>query len=373
MTAIAPPQPGSNITPASTGPADAPSVADGAAPLDGDPGAFTASPPGADRSTASAALAITTALIEQAASSQGGLAGLLADLDLLVAKNSPATPQPVLDAATGLLGLRLDLGARDNVSAGAVKSAMQLAGLVTAEEAAMPAAGRNDITSALATLRQALQSWLSQSGDATAPDTASSEFAARAAGPAIPLPPFAGAPTVAQSAAPPSIDLTAAPRLQALHLLAGSDAAISRQTLLHISSLSLGMSASQSDSAARGARLICDIPVITAEGNGVMQMAVEREASRRGTVDPSPTWRAKFSVDIEPLGPVHIQVVLASGRASITLNAERAESLEALAGGLPALEAGLREAALEPGDLRCRAGAPRMQPASPGTFLDRAT
>ena len=240
-------------------------------------------------------------------------------------------------------------------------------------EAAMPAADRNNITSALATLRQSLQNWLSQSSGETATDGASSQFAARAAGPAIPLPPFAGAPTAAQPAAPPSIDLMATPKLQALHLLAGSDAALARQTLLQISSLPPGDTASQSGDAALGARLICDIPVMTAAGNGVMQMAVERDANRRDALDAVPTWRAKFSVDIEPLGPVHIQVVLAAGRASVTLNPERAESFEALADGLPALEAGLREAALEPGELHCRAGAPRMRPASPGTFLDRAT
>jgi hypothetical protein len=65
----------------------------------------------------------------------------------------------------------------------------------------------------------------------------------------------------------------------------------------------------------------------------------------------------------------------------VTLNAERADSAELLAAGLPLLDAGLRSVELEPGELRCRtggsdgsrAGAARPQPAAPGMFVDQAS
>ena len=62
----------------------------------------------------------------------------------------------------------------------------------------------------------------------------------------------------------------------------------------------------------------------------------------------------------------------------MTLKAERPQSAELLTAGLPLLDAGLRKAALEPGELRClatggTAAAARLNAPAPGMFLDQAS
>jgi hypothetical protein len=116
-----------------------------------------------------------------------------------------------------------------------------------------------------------------------------------------------------------------------------------------------------------------EIPVATAQGTGVVPMAIERDGGNRDPHDAQPHWRASFSVDLESIGPVHVRIALTGARASVTLKAERARSAELLSAGLPLLDAGLRKAEIEPGELRCHAGTPRPQAAMPGTFLDQAS
>jgi hypothetical protein len=102
-------------------------------------------------------------------------------------------------------------------------------------------------------------------------------------------------------------------------------------------------------------------------------MSIERDGKGRGQQAAGAVWRATFSIDFEPIGPVHIKIALAGERATVTLNAERSDSAQLLSAGLPLLEAGLRGAAIEPGELRCNARSPRRQAANPGMFLDQAT
>jgi hypothetical protein len=105
----------------------------------------------------------------------------------------------------------------------------------------------------------------------------------------------------------------------------------------------------------------------------VAQLRIERDGANRSADTKEKVWRASFSIDIEPVGPVHATVALAAGRTAVSLKAERPGSADCLAAGLPLLETALRDAALEPGPLACQAGTPQPQPAAPGLFLDRAT
>jgi hypothetical protein len=86
-----------------------------------------------------------------------------------------------------------------------------------------------------------------------------------------------------------------------------------------------------------------------------------------------PVWRVNFSIDLEPVGPVHASIALAGERAAVTLHAERDDSAKILREGLPLLEAGLKDAALEAGELICRSGAPAAPRAAPGLFVDQAS
>jgi len=322
-----------------------------------------------------AALASASVIFRDAAASQGGLATLYANLETLVAAAAPGTPRPVLAAAKQLLALRLDAGSTDALDAGVIKSALLHAGLAAqpAETSGTAEAEASDVGTALTVLRQVLKSWLDLEPSAkvsSSPQNAATLPAPRAA---APMPPYRGAPTVPQ--APVAASITAAsPRDQASQLLTQTDAAIARQTLLRIASLPEQQTSGTTHNQDTSARLMFDIPIATAQGTGVAQMTIERDRSNRhGGQNADPVWRTDFSVDLEPMGPVHVHIALAGDRASVTMKAERPQSAAILSAGLPLLEAGLRGAALEPGELRCHEGSPRSSAVMPGAFLDQAT
>jgi hypothetical protein len=120
-------------------------------------------------------------------------------------------------------------------------------------------------------------------------------------------------------------------------------------------------------------RTTFDIPLATPQGTAVAQFRIERDGRRRQGTDQRPVWLACFSIDLEPIGPVHARIALTGDRTTVTIHAERPDSADRLRGGLALLQAGLREAALDPGDIQCRAGVPTAAPAAPGLFVDHAS
>jgi Flagellar hook-length control protein FliK len=199
----------------------------------------------------------------------------------------------------------------------------------------------------------------------------------------VPMPPFRGSPSLPQAPLPPSLLVTAPPREQALHLLAETDAAIARQTLLRIGSLPADQSVGPTHNNDNATRVMFEIPVATALGTGIAPMTIARDGGKGDTPETLTSWLATFSIDLAAIGPVHVRIALVGERASVTFSAERAQSAELLAAELPRLDAGLRSAQIEPGELRCRVGAgtvaggldgaPRQQAAAPGMFLDQAS
>jgi hypothetical protein len=82
------------------------------------------------------------------------------------------------------------------------------------------------------------------------------------------------------------------------------------------------------------------------------------------------------TLDLEPMGPVQVQVTLLGNRAAVVLWAERPHSAAQLSENSALLADALKQADLEPGDIHCRAGAPTVPRASmpaAGQFLDRAS
>lgn len=292
-----------------------------------------------------------SAILTQLASAQGGMAPLLADLSAALAR--PDLPQAVREAAQTLLSFRLDgtaLGGR------AIESAVRNSGLFLEAALASGQPGSSDLKSALLSLRTALQATLPT---AKAPGLAAS----------LPPPHRSALPT-AQPPALPSIAMLDGKDLGA-KLLAETDAALARTTLLQLASLPDSGPSRQSDIPQR---LVVDIPIATPQGNAVIQLQVERDRKRdEGEEIRSPSWRINLAIDIEPLGPVRASVAQVDGRTHVTIFAEREASARALRNDLPALQSQLAEAALEPGDLHCRSGIPDREPAPAGLFVDRVS
>jgi Flagellar hook-length control protein FliK len=187
-------------------------------------------------------------------------------------------------------------------------------------------------------------------------------------------PPFRGALPSAQPIAAPSIAPDAPLASIAHRLLDDTDAAIARQTLLQVASLPDRADASASRIDPSMPRWNFEIPFTTAQGTAMAQFEIARDGGGRDSEAARRIWRARFSLDVEPAGPVHALITLSGERTSVRMWAERPATAAQLRAGAGELSQALSAAELQPGDIVIRDGAPPMaQPAKAGHFLDRAS
>jgi hypothetical protein len=189
----------------------------------------------------------------------------------------------------------------------------------------------------------------------------------------LPPPPINGALPSAQPVMPATLVAHAPVEATLQHLLTDTDGAIARQTLLQVASLP-----GQTDTTAGRLdpsvpRWNFEIPFATPQGTAMAQFEISRDGGGREAGAAKPVWRARFSLDVEPAGPVHAQVSLSGERTSVRMWAERPATAAQLRAGVSQLSQALSRAELQPGDIVVRDGAP-LQPASApaGHFLDRA-
>jgi Flagellar hook-length control protein FliK len=188
-----------------------------------------------------------------------------------------------------------------------------------------------------------------------------------------PPPPFRGALPSAQPVAAPSITSNAPLATSAHHLLDDTDAAIARQTLLQAASLPDRAETSGVRSDPVTPRWNFEIPFATAQGTAMAQFEISRDGGGNEVEAATRVWRARFSLDVEPAGPVHAVVSLSGERTSVRIWAERPATAAQLRAGAAQLSQALGKAELQPGDIVIREGAPPAQPAArAGHFLDRA-
>jgi hypothetical protein len=188
-----------------------------------------------------------------------------------------------------------------------------------------------------------------------------------------PPPPFRGGLPSAQPIASPSIVSDAPLATTAHHLLGDTDAAIARQTLLQVASLPdrIDTVGARTDPAAP--RWHFEIPFATPQGTAMAQFEISRDGGGPEHEAAKRVWRARFSLDIEPAGPVHALVSLSGDKTSVRMWAERPATAERLRAGAAQLNQALSRAELQPGDIVIRIGAPLQQAAAAaGHFLDRA-
>ena len=158
------------------------------------------------------------------------------------------------------------------------------------------------------------------------------------------------------------------------HLLDDTEGAIARQTLLQIASLPGQADASTSRIDPSVQRWNFEIPFATPQGTAMAQFEISRDGGGREASAAKATWRARFSLNVEPAGPVHALVSLNGDRTSVRMWAERPSTASQLRAGVSQLTQALSSADLKPGDIVIRDGAP-SQPAVAvaGHFLDRAS
>lgn len=202
------------------------------------------------------------------------------------------------------------------------------------------------------------------------PDAHVFEAAARATTP----PPFRGALPSAQAIASPSL-APDTPLAATVHrLLDDTDAAIARQTLLQVASLPDRVDAGGHRIDPTVPQWNFEIPFATPQGTAMAQFEISRDGGNESADPAKRAWRARFSLNVEPAGPVHALITLNGDKTFVRMWAERPATAQQLRAGVGELSQALTRAELKPGDILVRDGTPPQPvPARAGHFLDRAT
>jgi Flagellar hook-length control protein FliK len=116
-----------------------------------------------------------------------------------------------------------------------------------------------------------------------------------------------------------------------------------------------------------------EIPFATPQGTAMAQFEISRDGGGNEAEAPSRVWRARFSLNVEPAGPIHALISLSGERTSVRMWAERPQTAAQLKAAAGELSQALSKADLKPGDIIIREGTPPVAtPAKAGHFLDRA-
>jgi hypothetical protein len=240
---------------------------------------------------------------------------------------------------------------------------------------ALLGAGPRSVTSgaALNLLQEALQE-IPRAANAnaviTSPDGKSAQ---KTPSTATPPPPFRGALPSAQPVAGASIAPDAPLPATVHHLLDDTDAALARQTLLQVASLPDRVDPSGNRIDPSIPRWNFEIPFATPQGTAMAQFEISRDGGSNEVEAAKRTWQARFSLNIEPAGPVHALIALSGERTSVRMWAERPQTAAQLRSRAGELSQALSRAELTPGDIVIREGTPpQPAPAKAGHFLDRA-
>lgn len=187
-------------------------------------------------------------------------------------------------------------------------------------------------------------------------------------------PPFRGALPSPQAVASPSLTPDAPLAATVHRLLDDTDAAIARQTLLQVASLPDRVDASGHRTDPAVPQWSFEIPFATPQGTAMAQFEISRDGSNEHADPAKRAWRARFTLDVEPSGPVHALITLNGDKTFVRMWAERPATAQQLRAGIGELNQALTKAELKPGDIVVRDGTPpQAPPARAGHFLDRAT
>ncbi|NPV25815.1 flagellar hook-length control protein FliK [Bradyrhizobium aeschynomenes] len=188
-----------------------------------------------------------------------------------------------------------------------------------------------------------------------------------------PPPPFRGGAPVPQHVATPTLGSDMPLPAIAHRLLDETDQALSRQTLLQVASLPDRPDASTARADSTLPLWNFEIPFATPQGTAMAQFEISRDGGTQAPDAAKRVWRARFSLDVEPAGPVHALISFSAERTSVRMWAERPVTAARLRAGLSDLSQALSRAELSPGDLVVQDGAPpAVMPPKAGHFLDRA-
>lgn len=295
-------------------------------------------------------------MVHAAVGRQNGLAPLFANL--AQASGSPAPlPDTVTRAMEQLLGLRVS--ATNPPSAETVKTAIAQSGIFQEARLATPnPPPAGDMKSSLLMLRNVLRSVL---GGDPVPATTSDR----------PPPPRRNALPQGQRPAPANLPQTMAPQEMMRVLLAQTEAALDRLRLTQFASRPDDGDGHTARAAATSEWTL-EIPLALGAQTAIAQFRIDRDGGNDQD-EKVRQWTVRFSIDIDPLGPIHAQIVLTAGDVAVTLWAERPETADKLTENATDLRSALDDADLAVDDIQMRAGSPNAAPRTAGAMVDQKT
>ena len=120
---------------------------------------------------------------------------------------------------------------------------------------------------------------------------------------------------------------------------------------------------------ANGPAWVFELPLATPQGAAMAQFVIDHDEEAATGSSGGPAWRARFSIDVEPLGPVHLHLRVGRDSSGVTLWAEREGGVERLRGQGAALAQALSaEVAIHPGAPNRSTPTP-----GPGQFVDQSS
>jgi hypothetical protein len=326
-------------------------------------------------------------VLEQGA--QPSIVASLQPVTITVGSEATATASPALLQASGIVVPDVQLGAALPIPDPVLVSGAVGQPIVTPQTPATAAALAAANTAALSLLQETVTSppfapnltgfafdggvMLSLLPAVTGTRTQRVDDAELAARTNVPPPPISGALPTAQPVVRATL-VTNSPSETAMHhLIAETQGALARQTLLQVASLPDRVDTSTGRLDPTPPRWNFEIPFATPQGTAVAQFEISRDGAGHEVEAAKRVWRARFSLNIEPAGPVHALITLTGDKTSVRMWVERPATAAQLRDGASQLSQALSRAELRPGDIVIRDGTP-PQPAPPpaGHFLDRA-
>ena len=316
--------------------------------------------------------AALSALVGEAVAVQDSLAPLLADLGAALSSGAlppaaQATAQQILQSQAPLEAMlsAQDLRVAIRQSGLFLEAALAAAVLKPGEAAAQPSA--LDLKALLLQLPTDLASQDQAAAQQAAPLTARQTQIQAQRAARRPAPPIPGGPTRGQPPAEPSLEPGADAPSQAHALTHEAHAALARLQLSQLASLP------RTDGTARWS---FELPVASEGGTAMAQFEISRDGGGHRGADPgAPVWRARFSLNLEPSGPVHADISLSPGRTRATLWAEREDARVRLSADQDELVAALAGETAGDAAVRVLGGAPPA-PSAPdgaGRYVNRTS
>ncbi|NJL07560.1 MAG: flagellar hook-length control protein FliK, partial [Methylacidiphilales bacterium] len=172
----------------------------------------------------------------------------------------------------------------------------------------------------------------------------------------------------------PLIAADASPRDALRMLLAQTEGALARLSLTQLASTDAEPILPGRGEAHNQPGWMFEVPLVAEGRTSIAQIEIRPDDGHAPAgAEPSQGWSIRFSIDVEPVGPVHALLTLKGANLAVSLWAERPATADLLQAGESGFAAALAEQELTLDRLLVRNGRPDAPPPPTRHLVDRVT